>query len=468
MSISPRSRRAVLGPLVLASVVALGLAGCAAPAPTPSPSSSSAEGPAKAHTSGEKSPAVRVDASSGPIQLNDYGPHGVITGTSPESSGTSSFTTTAVVEGRIVTGSGELTEVDGSGEIRAAAYGAQQEDVAKPAFVGAGTSHVPASGLNPEAWVTNLEVYEAGADTAGATVPVPACSDSDCEISGVSLFGNVAVLGFQYSLYSQAVVAMDLTTGAELWRLENVVPAAVSGHLLVLRSLADNESDTAGVLAVDGETGQTAWTFADEDGQPAGQIGPILSPDYAAVTSTPPGVTNADDDRVTIVDLRTGKAVLSRIGYANGIAYDATTERFVLGGLGASGEAGGTLEIASTDGSTVFSIPAEQYEALGEPRVIGALDGGMWIMGQRGVDQIDEATGKQLPTSPQVTEDIPDESTNITGIPDPVLPYRVVINGDVAAFTTVTSDSFYLGSFAVSPAGAPTVEEIYALSARVK
>lgn len=398
------------------------------------------------------SSVARVKVNPGSPTLYSYGPRGIIMGETPEAgSDSAQFSTSSVIDGQIVTASGTATTDGSAASLSDIVFGAQQLAGESPGYVIAATSHAPAQGLTPESWKSSLTRYDATSGTPSASAGIPGCNQYGCFLNTVALFGDVAVVGFEAN-HVDIVEAISLGTQQMVWQVKNAQTKLTSGDLVIVQDTRPTSS-TYPVFALNAATGTRAWTFKDPSSQGAIDVTKALSPDYALIAS-PANTDGAAVNRYNVVDLQTGRVVVSR--YASdpqlSAVFDPVTSHITLAGVATTADAVDTqtrLETLDIDGTDVFAISGDQYEALGKPSVLAALGGKVWIRGQSGVDEVDAITGAQDPDSPQLTG----------GSDHLALP--TLINGSVAVVETDLAPAAW-PTLLLSASGAPTLAQIAA------
>ena len=463
-----RSRRSAAILAVAAAALLLALAACApsgSPAPSCSPAvgPSAAAGPAACRTAAPRALPLKPTPSPTPTagdlpdgsalvpldgDSSDVGPTSVMTAKASAADPPSIDVATTAVNGTAVRSTDDSIAPPSAGTVSGWVIGTQHDRSAAVSGAVVRTVHTDASGLAPEAWTTTVQAFTPGSGLVGDPVALRQCTTASCELHGTARFGPVALVDYRPDDGgpSNRVLALDLATGATVWSRDDAALATFSATSAVLRR-ADGEGNGGAehpVTAVDPATGHVRWRFADRDHDPAEELGPVLSEQYAVITSED---ENDPQPRSNLVDLTDGHVVAVRYGDGSW-AYDPAESRVVVSGTAGTAYADPDLTVLSTTGAIVYGISHARYEALGSPPVIGAVDGRAWIPASSTVDAFDTATGEQDPGSPAVTGD--------TGL---LFPKRY----DGAAISVGDQGSDSGGAVLLDPAGVPSYAAFTAL-----
>lgn len=387
--------------------------------------------------------------------LYDYGPQAILVGTGGSDGTSSQFSGVSQTPKGLIDTTGTVSAFGKQATVTQVAYGAQQDPAADPGFVAVTTSHEAASGLTPETWKTYIQHFASGSQDS-STFTFSGCTEQLCRLKFVTLIGTTAVIEYAVGSSPDEAAGIDLASDRVIWH-EDASAVSWDGPTIVFAKGNGDPSGATSIYALNAETGASLWQYSDPSGRRPTGWGLGLGGRYAVIYSgLVGGGAAADAQHANVVDLDTGRTIASRYaenGEYSG-AFDPVTNRIVLANTGPNaGQSGsalrGDLEVLSATGSTVYSISDDRYSQLGQPTVLGALDGRVWIQSASGPDIFDEQTGQQDPDSPATS------GASTTRAP------RAVV-GSSAVVTTVNGSSSGLSGLLLAPTDVPTRQQIAA------
>ncbi len=418
MSEQSRRRGAVLGAGAVALLLAVVLAGCAAPARTAARPrvSPSAAAEARSGASAEPAPqlveSIPLQSSAGLIKDDtkwSVGPHSVIyaQGDSRQPAENAfAFTMVSLpADGAAVHQDGTILPPSTTDELREEAVGAEADPEAEPGFVVAYDVVTAQNGLKASETHLVVSGYSAASADPTDTVTLTACPFADCSVDVVRRVGDTAVVGV-VSTEAKGVLGISLSKQRVVWSSAGSALETVNGRVAVLSAAGE----TGPVTGIDAATGKPVWTLPLGAGTRYSDGFSELGASYGLVGYHPAGYDRPDT--ALVLDLRTGKTVATLHGYLSSglsvcpdrirVSYDAVKDQLVSTAYDRPGD-DGRYQLAVTDratGTAVLTVPPDQRAKLDCIETLGATDGRVWVSTSSGPDIIDVPSGEQDPESP--------------------------------------------------------------------